>query len=291
MPILPSTPGPVEASILADLSPTFRVRHVERDGASLRVLEGGAGPPLVLVHGRGSAATTWFPLLPELARSRRVLAVDLPGFGGSLGHRFSGGGVEAARGFFVDPIEAWLLAEGIAAPAIAGHSLGGLVAVELALRGRVSPSALVLIGAMGVGPASTLASRLYFHLGPERVARALGAGLHARAFPAPDARQAALAHELYAVPGGRPDASRAFDLLLPLTGPAPHRRPRLGAIAAPSLVLWGDHDEVFPAPVAIAASAALPRAELRIEPLGHSPHLEDPARVSPILAGFLARHA
>jgi pimeloyl-ACP methyl ester carboxylesterase len=290
MPTIPSSPGPVEASILADLSPTFRVRPVERDGATLRVLEGGEGPPLVLVHGRGNAATSWYPLLPELARTRRVLAVDLPGFGGSSGHRFAGGGVEAARGFFVDPIEAWLAAEGIAAPAVIGHSLGGLAAIELALRRRVAPSSLVLIGAMGLGPASTLVSRLFFHAGPERLARALGPALFTRAVPSPDARQGALGYELYAVPGGRPDASAAFDALLPLTGPAPHRRARLGEIEAPSLVLWGDHDEVFPAPVAIAASAALPRGELRIEPLGHSPHLEDPARVLPILTAFLARH-
>lgn len=294
MPTSASPPGPVEAAVLAELAPTFRVRHVETPSGALRVLEGGEGPPLVLLHGRGGAATSWFPLLPGLARKRRVLAVDLPGFGASRRDRFSGGGVEAAVAFFVDPIEAWLAAEGLPAPALMGHSLGGLVALELALRGRVTPRALALIAPMGVGPEMTYASRLFFRSGPERLARALGRQLFSRVIGAPaspdaphSARLAELTHELHAVPGGRPDATAAFDTLVPLLGPVPHRRARLGAIDAPTLVLWGDHDEVFPAPLAIAAAAALPRGELRIEPLGHSLHLEAPSRVLPVLETFL----
>jgi pimeloyl-ACP methyl ester carboxylesterase len=292
MPTLASPPGPVEATILTELAPTFRVRHVDTASGPLRVLEGGEGPPLVLLHGRGNAATSWFPLLPRLAEKHRVLAVDLPGFGASRGHRFGGGGVEAAIAFFVNPIEAWLAAEDLPAPALMGHSLGGLVALELALRGRVAPGALVLIGPMGTGPEMTYASRLFFRAGPERLARALGREAFSRVIGAPDAphgpRLAALTHELHAVPGGRPDAIAAFDTLVPLLGPVPHRRARLGTVDARTLVLWGDHDEVFPAPLAIAAAAALPRGELRIEALGHSPHVEATARVLSIVEAFLA---
>ena len=77
------SPGPVEASILGELSPTFTVRFAEGEDGSLRFLEGGDGPPLILIHGHGSAATSWFSLLPALAQRFRVLAVDLPGFGNS----------------------------------------------------------------------------------------------------------------------------------------------------------------------------------------------------------------
>ena len=134
-----STSGPVERAVLAELAPTFRERRVKVEGGELRVLEGGEGPPLVLIHGRGGAATAWFPLLPSLARGRRVIAVDLPGFGSSHNYRFRGGGPEDALSFFLHPIEAWLVDEGIAAPALVGHSLGGFVALELALRRRVAP--------------------------------------------------------------------------------------------------------------------------------------------------------
>ena len=101
------------------------------------------------------------------------------------------------------------------------------------------------------------------------------------------ARLGALGFELYAVRGGRHDASAAFDALCPLFGPVPHRAGSLAQISAPTLILWGDHDEVFPSPIAIAAAAALPHATLRIEALGHSPHLEAPERVLSIVEEFL----
>jgi len=283
--------GPVESSIVAELGPVFRERTVAAGGGALRVLEGGDGPPLVLLHGRGSSATIWFPLLPGLARTHCVLAVDLPGFGASSGFRFHGGGVEAARAFFADPIADWLRAERVEAPVLAGHSLGGAVALDLALRGA-SPSALVLIASMGVGPDMARSARLFFRAGPERVARALGPKAFARLLPSPGpeaVRLGALSSELLGVPGGRPDASAAFDALVPLAGPLPHLGARLREIAAPALVLWGDHDEVFPAPLAIAASAALPRGVLHILPGGHTPHAEDPAAVLRVLGDFLAR--
>ena len=289
-----STPahlGHVESALLADLAPTFAARRVETPFGALRVLEGGSGPALILIHGRGNAATTWFQMLPELARKRRVLAVDLPGFGQSEARRFRGGGFEAGLAFFTDAIESWLVTEGLVSAAIAGHSLGGLVAIELARRGHVAPSKLALIGAMGLGSAMTHASRLFFRLGPERLARRLGRAGFERLNPPPStpdgARLGALGFELYAAHGGRPDASAAFDALCPLAGPVPHRGDSLATIAAPTLILWGDHDEVFPSPIAIAAAAALPNATLRIEPLGHSPHLEAPERVLAIFEEFL----
>jgi len=310
-----SRPGPVESAILAELAasaPGFTVERRAAGGVTLRCLEsesesasasasasacqGGSGPPLVLLHGRGQAATSWFPLLPELGRSFRVIAVDLPGFGHSAWPPFArGGGFEAGLRFFTDPVEALLLDMGLAEAAIVGHSLGGLVGVELALRRRVRPPRLALIGAMGLGPEMTHVSRAYFHLGPERLARHLGEALFTRLHPAqPEreaphaARAAALYDELCAVRGGRPEAAAAFRAMAPLAGPVPHRRDRLGEIEAEALVLWGERDEVFPAPVAIAAAAALPRAELCILPGGHSPHLEAPEKVLPILGRFLA---
>ena len=288
---LPAHPGPVEKAVLASLAPTFTARRVETPFGSLRVLEGGDGPALILLHGRGNAATTWFQMLPTLARSHRVFAVDLPGFGQSQARSFRGGGFEAGLAFFTDAIERWIVAEHHKGAAIAGHSLGGLVAIELARRGHAAPSKLVLIGGMGLGSAMTHASRVFFRIGPERLALRLGRAAFERLNAPPNTpdgpRLAALGFELYAVRRGRPNASAAFDALCPLFGPVPHRADSLAQIKAPTLVLWGDHDEVFPSPVAVAAAAALPNATLRILPLGHSPHLEAPEHVLQILEEFL----
>src|SRR5688572_29684727 len=115
-----SRPGPVESRVLAQLAPAFRVRRHIGEGVTLRVLEGGLGPaaapgdtgesafPVVLLHGRGHAETTWSRFLAPLAATRRTVALDLPGFGHSAARRWSGGDAQDGLRFFVDPVEATL---------------------------------------------------------------------------------------------------------------------------------------------------------------------------------------
>jgi len=290
--LMASRPGPVETEILAELSPTFTVRRRPAGNLTLRYLEGGHGNPICLLHGRGHAATMWLPYLAELARHHHVIAVDLPGFGHSSSSPFDDGDAEKALRFFVEPIETLLGTLGLARAALIGHSLGALVAVELALRGAIAPDKLVLIDGMGLGPTMTTASRAFFRAGPERLARLLGARLFNRISPFPETplgqRLAALEHELCTIPGGRPAPTAAFNALFSMRGPVFHRRERLREISAPTQLVWGEKDAAFPAPVAIAAAAAIPGARLRMEPLGHSPHLEAPERVLPLLRDFLS---
>ena len=145
---------------------------------------------------------------------------------------------------------------------------------------------------MGLAPEMTLATRLFFHADPERVARLLGPALFDRLLPPVDAphgaRSAALGYEALRGTGGRPDASAAFRVLAPIAGLLLHRRARLGEIDAPALVYFGDQDEVFPSPIAIGAAAGLPRSRLVMVRRGHSPHLEDPEGFVEIVQGFLS---
>ncbi|XXY54174.1 alpha/beta fold hydrolase [Sorangium sp. So ce269] len=290
--------GPAESAILAELAagaPPFAVHRRAALSSTLRYLDGGSGSPVVLLHGRGNAATTWFPLLPELARRHRVIALDLPGFGHASSPPFEGGGFEEGLRFFVDPVEELLLEMDLGRAALVGHSLGALVALEIALRRRARPRKLALIGAMGVGPVMTARSRAYFRAPPERLVRVLGAALFRRVHPPRPTplgeRLAALHSELYAVPDGRVAPVAAFNALFPALGPVPHRLARLGEIDVETLVLWGERDDVFPAPLGIAAAAAIPRAALRVLPLGHAPHLEEPALVLAELTAFLSPSA
>jgi pimeloyl-ACP methyl ester carboxylesterase len=301
--VLASRPGPVETAILAELAagePGFLVQRRAAHEVAFRYLEGGSGAPLVLLHGRGNAASTWFPLLPELGRRHRVVAVDLPGFGHSSSPPFVWRGrrgqqsFEAGLRFFTDPVETLLLDLNLAGAMIAGHSLGALVAIELALRKRVSPPKLILIGPMGVGPEMSYASRAYFRAGPEDLARRLGSSLFRRIHhPLPaaalGAKLAALSYELSAIRGGRPAPAAAFNALFPSIGRVPNRRDRLGEIEAEVLLLWGERDEVFPSLMAGASAAAFHHAELQVLPLGHSPHLEDPELVLQEMVGYLDR--
>jgi pimeloyl-ACP methyl ester carboxylesterase len=273
-----------------------------------RLLRGGraenTGDTVVLLHGRGHAASIWFPCWPALAARHPLLALDLPGFGeAEVAAEAAGAGcrdAEQALRFFVDPIERQLLAERArgqdAGFALVGHSLGGLVALELACRGRLPIRRLALIDAMGLGPRMTRAARIFFRLHPERLARLLGARLFDRLGGAPRTplgrRVAELERELLRVRSpSRRAAARAFDRLCPIVGPAFHRGQSLPALGAPVLLLWGERDGALPVSGAADACRRLPSGRLLTFPLGHSPHLESPEALSPPLLDFLAAGA
>jgi pimeloyl-ACP methyl ester carboxylesterase len=134
---------------------TFLPRLEERrrlvKGVSLRWFEGGHGPPIVLLHGFGGAATNWTLVAPGLLPLGRVLVPDLPGHGGSS--------ALPAPSHTLDPVAdrvAALLDE----PAyVVGHSLGGVVALRLASRHAELVRGLVLAGCAGISSATRQSER------------------------------------------------------------------------------------------------------------------------------------
>jgi pimeloyl-ACP methyl ester carboxylesterase len=286
---------------LADGPGKFEAAFVEVEGCdgALRVLRGGradsGGNVVVLLHGRGHAGPMWFPIMGALAARARVLAVDLPGFGLSgtppaLGRRAS---AEDALSFFAGPVEAALAREVETGDAhrfvLVGHSLGGLVCAEVALRARVPVSRLALIDAMGMGPHMTRAARIFFRLHPERLAAIVGRRLFDRLnppAPTPLGRRVAhLEHELFrARPEARRAAARAFDLFCPLAGVVFNRREDFARLGVSTMLLWGQLDPALPIENAAIARMRLPASELVAFPaFGHSPHLEAPEEVLPHL--------
>lgn len=286
------TAGPVEAGLLAQLSPMVKATvHWVPGGGALRVLEGGQGPTVVLLHGRGGAASTWFAYLTALARGHRVLAVDLPGFGMSSPGEGPVRSAEEGVRFFTDPVEALLEQLAPGPVAVVGHSLGGLVGLELALRGRVPVERLALVDGMGLGPELERKARLFFHAGPERLARSLGPWAWARMMPPVPTplgqRLGELGYELVSASGGRDAATRAFNRLVPLTGPVFHHRERLAEVKVPVLLVWGEREDVLPLSLAEEAVRRFPQARLLRVEAAHSPHQERPERVLPELKAFL----
>lgn len=97
----------------------------------------GAGEPLVLLHGIGHRWQAWRPVMDRLAAHHDVIAVDLPGFGQSPAMPASPGrahGIEAAAGYIAEELDAL----GVSRPHVAGNSLGGAIALELAKAGQVA---------------------------------------------------------------------------------------------------------------------------------------------------------
>jgi pimeloyl-ACP methyl ester carboxylesterase len=102
----------------------------------------GAGPAFVLLHGTGGQRGMWDPVVGTLARERRVIALDLPGFAASADEDF-----DATPNGYTLWLERWFAEQGLGRPHVAGNSMGGGIALELARRGAVaSATALSPVG-------------------------------------------------------------------------------------------------------------------------------------------------
>ena len=95
----------------------------------------GAGVPLVLIHGIGHRWQAWEPVLDELSRHHEVIAIDLPGFGLSP---VPDDGMPSDMTGTVERVARYFAAEGLGRPHVAGNSLGGAIALELAAAGTVA---------------------------------------------------------------------------------------------------------------------------------------------------------
>jgi len=228
--------------------PGFEERFAETKGCRLRYFVGGPqrGAPVVLVHGLGGCAANWVDTAPLLAVRRRVLIPELPGHGRSTP-------LPAVPNLavFADRIAAVAEREGMLPAAFVGHSLGGVVALRLALRRPDDVSALVLAAGAGISSTTRRAKyglRILGIIGPRRLV-------------APWADSVADSSLLrYAVFGrwGAADplilSRRAVDGFLEgtrLTSDsvsaaraviADDVRQELGELACPTLVLWGARD-------------------------------------------------
>ncbi|MBV9653991.1 MAG: acetoin dehydrogenase dihydrolipoyllysine-residue acetyltransferase subunit, partial [Acetobacteraceae bacterium] len=119
-------------------------------GRTIRYLETGAeheGRPIVLIHGFAADLNLWMFNQPALAERHRVLALDLPGHGGS-GKAVGNGDVVS----LADAVGAFLSARDIPKAHLVGHSLGGAVAIQLAREKLAHVASLTLIAPAGLGP-------------------------------------------------------------------------------------------------------------------------------------------
>ena len=121
-------------------------RRLEPAGISTALLEGGDGPPIVLLHGPGESGAKWLRVFPELTTSHRVIAPDLPAHGGSE---------RPDEPLDADRAVAWLdeLIELTcpSPPALVGHVLGGAIGARHAIDRPGHLSRLVLVDSLGLG--------------------------------------------------------------------------------------------------------------------------------------------
>lgn len=253
-------------------------RRLELAGVSTSLLEGGEGPPIVLLHGIGSFAAEWAQVIPLVVRTHRVLVPDMPGLGRS-----------EARGVRLDPatVVAWLL-ELIAhtcvePPTLVGHSMGGSVAAHFAIEhgdrvrrvvlvdpsslGRFRPSLGVIVALLRFGARPSSASRDRFLrrvlVDPER-ARARW-GDRWGALEAYDIEQA-----------GLKSVNAANGQLMRRIGSRRIPPDRLRTISVPVALIWGRGDRLMHFRIAEKAAAQFGWPLYPIDDCGHGPHIERP---------------
>lgn len=271
---------------------------------AVRVLEGGDGPPLVLVHGSGMSASTWAPLMSYLA-TYRLVAVDLPGFGLSDAFDYRG---RPLRSHAVAQLTSLLDALGLEQVPIVGTSLGGMWALCLAL---VAPDRVTAVASLGVpavalpgmhgDPAFTALStpglrQLVSRIGSPNVAitrwsLARGAIGPRAAERAPDGFFEVV-HEGMREPGFRTAMLTHMQLALRLGRPRPENflsAPELRQLKVPVLMIWGDEDPYGSPEIGRRACALIPDARLETIPGRHAPFLDDPERCGALIDDLVRR--
>jgi pimeloyl-ACP methyl ester carboxylesterase len=253
---------------------------------------GGAGPPLLLLHGFTDTWRTWEPVLPALERRFDVLALTLAGHAGGP-PLADGDDPEAA---IIDAVEAALDEAGWEAPAIAGNSLGGYVALHLAARGRArSVVALAPAGGWPTEDPAIAETLGYFRVMARLVRDAAPQAEHIAATP--EGRARATAAFASTAEHLSPDLVAAFIHgaaaceVGPLIAHAERRGWSIDAAAAscPVRLVWGTDDGLLRLPAAAARFREewFPQAEwVEIEGAGHCPQLDHPTETAELIAGF-----
>jgi len=261
-----------------------RLRRLMVSGVDLELWEGGDGPPLLVLHGF-LELPGWSAYHERLAERYRVIAPALPGYGGSARPDWlETMGDLALLG--LDLVDAL----GLDGLHLLGHSLGGWLAAEMAVRCGHGLRKLVLVDAVGVRSG-----------GP--VARAGGFITDWLVLPAEQLRPLAwhdpATGDRLKLPGEAATTEEELTALMAgrvaatVYGWKPFfynpRLPQwLHRIHVPTLVVWGEHDGIVPREAGEVYAAGIPDARLVTVPASaHLPHLEQPDAFARLVADFL----
>lgn len=261
---------------------------VEADGVRVHYVEAGRGETVLLIHGLNASTFSFRYTIPELAQHYRVVALDLKGFGYS--ERPAGGDYsQTAQAALVERVMDRLAIE---RAAVVGHSMGGAIAMRLALARPERVSRLVLVDSasdremhLGVRPAAYLrhllpvAALITLHRSAFR-RLSLRSAVHDPAYLTPEVIEG------YFRPSRMKGHLRGLGFLF-----AHHGRDEpldIERIGQPTLVLWGEHDRWLPPERGEELARRLPKGRLLlVRSAGHMPLEEQPESCNLALLDFL----
>jgi pimeloyl-ACP methyl ester carboxylesterase len=259
-------------------------------GVDLHWAEFGSGRPLVLLHGLCDSHRTWLPVVPLLARSRRVLALDLGGHGKS-----SRPDASYTLEWHANLVAEWLEKLGLDEVDLVGHSFGGGVAQWMLLRHRARIRRLGLEAAGGLGREVGVALRWaslpfvieqfgqpFMSFGTTRALNAAGGAF--------SDEEIAILAGYNAIPGTARAFSRSVRDVINGRGQYRHFLDRAHEVPSlpPIALFWGAADPLIPVEHGIEAASLIEGVTLtRFPEAGHFPHRQEPERFVHALETFL----
>ena len=269
-------------------------RFVEVDGRQVYVEQQGAGQVVVLLHGFGESSYSWRRVMPELARSFRVVAPDLNGFGWTERPRDPQSYTREGQERLVLGVLATL---GVTRAQFVGHSYGGSLTLFLASRHPDLVRSMVLVDSAAptysddrrsrvasIRPLDSLLVRLA--LTPRHIRGSLLASVYDPALVTPELVRAYL--ERLRVHG---EDDAYYGLTARLSRQEAAAGVELETLALPALVVWGAEDRLIRVEAGQRAARRLPAGEfVTIPRCGHLAMEERPAELLGLMVPFLRRH-
>lgn len=255
--------------------------HIMAGAIETAYLSSGSGQPLILLHGAGAGAVTWYPSIGAISKHFHVIAPDIVGYGESDKPEAS-----YDRAYFSKWLKDFLSALDISKAHIAGLSQGGAIALQFVLDNPEMVDKLVLVdaGALGAQPSfASFLGMLWLNSFPSSLANRFYSRF---ILSNPDNRDPNHAHYSVGIiksKGGK----NAFRLG---RGAAVSAMPEdsLRQIVKDTLIVWGENDQLFPVEYGEAAAKVIPNARFsRIQNAGHLPLMDQPEVFNNTLLGFL----
>lgn len=281
------------------IDPDETRRELETELGVLRYHEAGSGPPLLLLHGSGPGVTGWRNYrgnLAALAEHHRCLVLELPGFG--VSDAVEGHPLLTAPG----SVRRFLDGLGLDRVSIVGNSMGGIVALTVAMKDPERVDRIVTVGGVGpnlFSPSPGEGIRLLAEFADDPTREKLVRWLHAMVYDprvvtdemieerwelAEDDTALATMRAMY--------GTEALELRerFMASSPEPPYWARLHTVTTPTLLTWGRDDRVSPLDMAIVPMRTMPNAELHVFPnCGHWTMLEAREAWERTVLAFLAR--
>ncbi len=270
-------------------------QFVHIDGVRIRYLTAGSGPPVLLLHGLGDSALDWQWVMPRLADRFRLIAPDLPGY--SIG---AGDGIVHTPANYSRLLGLFVRDLGLPSVTVVGNSMGGLVAIRLALENPGLVPALALVASAGLGKAinplvipttlpsgdlAVAASATWYGARVRSGLRSLI--LFANPWRAPR-EWFEEQHRLIGIPSFRTAILAMSRNVLDFSGQREVVADELPEMNLPILILWGKFDRMVPVSQGLKVGRLLKQGKIFTFPdCGHVPHIENPPRFAEVLGDFL----